>query len=448
MAGKFWFGKRNISENTKQNIGVIDNNLQGGAVVMAGAVFPTGFNDQDKDFLSDNSDLESVKKDVESVKKKIVEENKKAEISTPSTPNYGMRESTNKEIPVNSYGNKGGIKFSTRSIPGVIDGGKADGHPVLTPVRKSASGAPVKLKSISKKSEEISTNSRIELKKPTTSALKVINKEHKPGYAEDQPKFGLHLRQPSAKKVVNNVPAKIAAPDEYIKPKSDQRVLYYQLMNGLYDAVLVLDDDGHVVDCNDRVFKVLGFSREDAWGLPIEQVIKGMDKKMFAHLNKSLAENHHVLITARCYKSNGDSFKGEIGVSTLSLTRDNNVVFAIRNVDQRKSAMAELRKSASAFEVALVPAFACNLEGFFTAVNNSLMDSFGIPDEKAAKKVRFVDILPDAARAFAKSVTGEKMHEKIVVSTAEGQQVKVEIVLVPVMNGREIIGVAGSVLQL
>jgi PAS domain-containing protein len=135
-------------------------------------------------------------------------------------------------------------------------------------------------------------------------------------------------------------------------------------------------------------------------------------------------------------------------VSTLSLTRDSNVVFAIRNVDQRKSAMAELRKSSAAFEIALVPAFACNLEGFFTVVNKSLMDSFGIPDEKEAKKVRFIDILPDAARAFAKSVTGEEMHEKIIVPSAEGQQVKVEIALVPIMKGREITGGAGSGLQL
>jgi PAS domain S-box-containing protein len=330
----------------------------------------------------------------------------------------------------------------------VIEGGRSDGHPVLTPVRKSASAAPVKLKSVSVRNKEKEQSVKVQAIKPTTSALKVINKEHKPVSNEDQPKFGLHLRNKEAPETISNKEERSVASLDYIKPKSDQRVLYYQLMNGLYDAVLVLDDHGNVVDCNDRVLKVLGYSREDAWDLPINKVIKGMNSRMFAHLKRNLSESNQVLITARCNKRSGDSFKGEIGVSTLSLTREDNVVFAIRNVEQRKSVMAELRKSSSAFEVALVPAFACNLEGYFSVVNQSLIDAFGIPDDKEAKKVRIIEILPDAVRAFAKSVTGEKVHEKIVVSTAEGQQVQAEISFAPIMNGREITGVAGSILQL
>jgi len=169
---------------------------------------------------------------------------------------------------------------------------------------------------------------------------------------------------------------------------------------------------------------------------------------MFAHLKKNLEENHNVLITARCFKQDGDSFKGEIGVSTLSLTRENNVVFAIRNVDQRKSTMAELRKAAAAFDIALVSAFACNPEGFFTNVNKTLMESFGIPDAKQALKVRFIDILPDAARLFAKALNGENVREKLVVTDAEGLTVKIDIALAPVKNGTDVSGVAGSILPL
>ncbi|NLG01004.1 MAG: hypothetical protein GX565_12760, partial [Lentisphaerae bacterium] len=42
--------------------------------------------------------------------------------------------------------------------------------------------------------------------------------------------------------------AAAAAPNDWVRPKPDQRVLYYQLMDGLYDAILILDDQGHVVD--------------------------------------------------------------------------------------------------------------------------------------------------------------------------------------------------------
>jgi len=451
MAGRFWFGKRNIGDSSNQSIGEADENNAVIGAVLDQAVFPTGLDEEDEadeiSIKSPDEILDDVRRSVELVKKKIVDENKKIENNTSTPQDYDKDDNKSREQPVNISGNKS-IKFTTRSIPGVIDGGRPDGHPVLTPVRHSASAAPVKLKSVAERDAERLASDKVEVKKPTTSALKVVNKAHKSTPVEDQPKFGLHVRSKDLTQSSESVEDRSEAPAEYIKPQSDQRVLYYQLMNGLYDAVLVLDDHGHVVDCNERVLKVLGYSREDAWDLPIDDVIKGMNSQMFAHLKRNLAESHHVLITARCYKSNGDSFKGEIGVSTLSLTRENNVVFAIRNVDQRKSAMAELRKSASAFEVALVPAFACSLEGFFTVVNKALMDSFGIPDDAEAKKVRFIDILPDAARAFAKSVTGEKVHETIVVSAADGQHVRVEISLAPIVNGRDVIGVAGSILQL
>lgn len=233
-----------------------------------------------------------------------------------------------------------------------------------------------------------------------------------------------------------------------IRPKVDQRALYYELMNGLYDAVLLLDDQGHVVDSNSRVVDVLGYSREESWDLPIKKIISGMTPQVFEHLRRSLTENNHVLIDARCLRKNESSFMGEVGVSTLSLTRaGSNIVFAIRNVERRKNAMEELRKGQLAMQVALAPAFVCDTEGFFQIVNQALLDAFGIPDEKQAKSVRFVDLLPDAARFFLRAACGEKIKESIQVSLPQGGTAKVDFSLCPVQNGQDVTAVAGSLLQ-
>jgi PAS domain S-box-containing protein len=233
-----------------------------------------------------------------------------------------------------------------------------------------------------------------------------------------------------------------------VRPKVDQRALYYQLMNGLYDAVLVLDDQGHVVDCNSRVAEMLGYTREEAWDLPIGKVITGMVSQMFEHLKRNLAENNHVLIDARCFRKDGSSFAGEVGVSTLSLTRGNNMVFAIRNVERRKSAMDDLRKSQAALDIALAPTFVCDTDGFFVVVNQTLLDAFGIPDADQAKGVRFMDLLPDAARLFLRASCGEKVHETLNVPTPDGQPVKLQLALMPVQTGQSVTGVAGSILQM
>jgi len=238
------------------------------------------------------------------------------------------------------------------------------------------------------------------------------------------------------------------ADEAVVRPKPDQRVLYYQLMNGLYDALLILDDQGHVVDCSTRVEEVLGYSREDAWDLPIGKIITGMSAQMFGHLKRNLAENHHILIDARCFRKDGSSFTGEVGVSTLSLTRGDNMVFAIRNVERRKSAIEDLRKSRAAMDVALASTFVCDPDGFFQMVNQALLEAFGIPDEAQAKSVRFMDLLPDAARFFLRAACGEKLREKMQIPTPEGTPIKIELALMPVQSGQNITAVAGSILQL
>ena len=277
-----------------------------------------------------------------------------------------------------------------------------------------------------------------------------------------RPAFALRPKgnAPMAAPVALAVGAPVAAPpsakkdadrpelnDAAIRPKTDQRALYYELMNGLYDAVLILDDQGHVVDSNTRVVEALGYTREEMWDLPIDKVITGMTSQMFEHLRRNLAENHHILMDARCFRQDGTSFAGEIGVSTLSLTRGSNIVFAIRNVERRKSAMEEMRKGQLALQIALAPSFVCDTDGFFLITNQALLEAFGIPDEKQAKSVRFVDLLPDAARFFLRASCGEKVRETLRVPTPDGQPVKIELALSPVQSGQNITAVAGSILQ-
>ena len=241
--------------------------------------------------------------------------------------------------------------------------------------------------------------------------------------------------------------AAAADPNEWVRPKPDQRVLYYQLMDGLYDAILILDDQGHVVDGSKRITELLGYSREETWDMPIEKVITGMSRQMFEHLRRNLKENHHILIDARCFRKDGTSFAGEVGVSTLALTRSSNMVFAIRNVERRKNAMDEMRRGQAAFELSLSPGFVCDVDGFFQVVNPALLEAFGIPNVEQAKRVRFVDLLPDAARLFLRAACGDKVRETFNVSVANGVSVSLELALAPLKNGQTVTGVAGAMRQ-
>ena len=134
-----------------------------------------------------------------------------------------------------------------------------------------------------------------------------------------------------------------------VRPQANQKVLYYQLMNGLYDAVMILDDVGHIVDCNERVNQVLGYTRDEMWDMPVQTVVKGIGPQIFQQMRDALHNNHQVLINAKCTRKDGASFQGEVGVCIMHLTRGENLVFTVRNVEKRIAALREqLRNEMSA----------------------------------------------------------------------------------------------------
>lgn len=346
---------------------------------------------------------------------------------------------------------------TTRAVPAYAAiGGAKTTQPVLTPVRKAATTAPVRLSPIAPAAPAAPAAtpqpSGIKTLKPS-SPLPTVTPAAAPGAANFtlRPRATVAAVQPTAatpEQPQTAAPAAATPATDVVRPKGDQRALYYQLMNGLYDALLILDERGHVVDCSERVTKVLGYTREDAWDLAIDSVIPGMSNQMFEHLRRNLSDNQHILLDARCNRKDGTSFAAEVGVSTISLTRGTNIVFSVRNVERRKLAMDELRRGQTAMEVSLAPTFVCNLDGFFVAVNQSFLDAFGIPDADSATRVRFTDLLASAGQHFLRTATGEDVRELLTIPVEGSAPLRIELALKPVRSGKNVTAVAGSMLQL
>lgn len=124
-----------------------------------------------------------------------------------------------------------------------------------------------------------------------------------------------------------------------VRPKVTQKMLYYELMNGLYDSIFILDNNGHIVDCNIRVEKMMGFSREEVWDKPVAEIVRGVNPQVFDQMLGALKHGQHVLINAKCLRKDGTEFLSEIGASTMHLTRGENLVLAIRNIESRQATM-------------------------------------------------------------------------------------------------------------
>jgi PAS domain S-box-containing protein len=232
-----------------------------------------------------------------------------------------------------------------------------------------------------------------------------------------------------------------------VRPKVDQRALYQQLMNGLYDAVFILDERGNVMESNSRVSEVLGYTRDEAWDLPIATIIPGMTRQLMEHLKKNLVESNHVLIDSRCFRKDGTSFAGEIGVSNINFMRGNNMIFTIRNVDRRKAALVDAKRFQAAVEHSLVPMFICNTDGTFIMANPFALQMFDIRNLADKKTAKILDYIPGAAAAFEEAAKGGQ-NEGTYSLTFQGQTVNFKMALAGIKNGEEIIGVSASVMSI
>ena len=139
--------------------------------------------------------------------------------------------------------------------------------------------------------------------------------------------------------------AQTPAPAVPVRPQKDQKALYYQMMNALYDATLILDDNGHIVDCNERTSSIFGHSREELWDEAVTTLVPGINAQIFAKMKESLHGNRRVLINARCHRKDGTTFPGEVGAGLMDLTGEN-LVLTIRNIEKRAPVRAIIRPTA------------------------------------------------------------------------------------------------------
>ena len=134
-------------------------------------------------------------------------------------------------------------------------------------------------------------------------------------------------------------PQPLGAGREKTRVPNERRDLYYHLMNSLYDAVLVLDENGHIVDCNERTESVLDYTKDDLWDTPIATVIPAIDPRVFNQMKEGLHGRRRVLVNARCHRKDGSRFPAEVGAGLMTLIGEN-LVLTIRNIEKRLPARA------------------------------------------------------------------------------------------------------------
>jgi len=231
-----------------------------------------------------------------------------------------------------------------------------------------------------------------------------------------------------------------------VAPVSNRRTIYKQLMNGFYDAILITDNKGHIVESNIRAPDLFGFSNDELWDMRVATLIAGLDEGLFERIRNAIDGERRVLINTRCTRKDETQFPAEVGISVVAMLGKDDFVFTIRNVERRAAQLRSLRAGQNAFMASLAGGFVCDAGGKLVTVNDAFMRLLQLDPSEPVAGVPLTRFVPGLAQQIETLQGGETQACQCKVRAADiGQEFTVN--LAPNRTGTNIIeGFVGSIM--
>jgi PAS domain S-box-containing protein len=182
---------------------------------------------------------------------------------------------------------------------------------------------------------------------------------------------------------------------------------YDELLQSVYDAALIADLDGRIVDVNVRAIEFLHYEREELCSLEIFDVISGADQSLIDTLCENLENERFTLIQAYCLRKDGSFFPSEIAVNNLHL-ESMHLCFFLRDITVRRQAEEMLRTEHNAIQNSGSGIAVVDLEAKLEYLNPSVATMWGYesPDDLMGQDVRLLLSDQEAATDMINAVMG------------------------------------------
>lgn len=181
-------------------------------------------------------------------------------------------------------------------------------------------------------------------------------------------------------------------------PEAGADASYQALLQSIYDAALIADLNGRIIDVNGRAMDFFLYSEEEFRSLNVFDVVSGADESLIETLRQNLANEKFTLISAYCIRSDGTFFPAEIAVNELNLGQPRLGLF-VRDITIRKQQEEMLRTELNAIQNAGNGIAVANLDAKLEYVNPALARLWGYADPKHMLEKGVRDLLVDPAIA-------------------------------------------------
>lgn len=272
----------------------------------------------------------------------------------------------------------------------------------------------------------------------------------------DGTRFNGELNATLIKDSHGNPQAFIATTRDITARKSAENALkeneekYRNLFQNSNDAIFIHDLDGNMIDVNNRVLTLFGYTKPEIIALTSDKLHPSKDLPKSAQAFKNISKNGFVNFEINFKKKNGTIFPAEVSSSLFEIGNAKVIQGVVRDISARMQAVDSLRESEERYRELVEKAGAAILiddrEGKFVFCNRRLAELFGYSlDEMKTKDIRSI-VHPDDLDRVMKIHQG-RIHGKKAPSKYEfmgikknGELMYLEIDAVALKESDEIIG--------
>ena len=171
--------------------------------------------------------------------------------------------------------------------------------------------------------------------------------------------------------------------DKRSKAAAGQGSPFQALLQSIYDAAVITDIEGRILDSNLRAVEFLQFSPESLCRMTIFDIISGAGASLLETVRGNLENERFTLIQAYCVRMDKSFFPAEIAVNKLSMQKRTKLCFFIRDITVRKQAEDMLRTEHNAIQNSGGGIAVADLKGRLEYVNPAAARMWGAADPDA-----------------------------------------------------------------
>jgi signal transduction histidine kinase/CheY-like chemotaxis protein len=124
---------------------------------------------------------------------------------------------------------------------------------------------------------------------------------------------------------------------------TERSTSFFKLLESVYDAVLITDLEGKILECNQRASEFFLQPSHNLVEQSIVRLISGATPSLITTIQTNLADQKYTLVDAYCKRSDNTSFPAEIAINKVELDAHGQLCFFIRDMTVRHNAICALQ---------------------------------------------------------------------------------------------------------